>query len=272
MSHVLRNRSSSTLRCRTVSTVMATSLAVAAMLGTAPSAYADDEGNHSGHGLPYILPPEMAEVPDLDSLGIDLPDDWDDVPEAPQLTGRMPALSFDDYQFVSDDVEDAVAEVLEKTREKAHRSIDDTRNSVRDKVDNLLSIVFPTQGTFTSGFGSRWGSHHNGIDIANEMNTPIRTVMDGVVIDSGPAQGYGQWIRIKHKDGSISVYGHMETLKAQVGDFVDAGDVIAGMGTRGFSTGVHLHFEIWPDGQTPVDPIEWMKKNDVKIPWENISE
>ncbi|MDO4610175.1 M23 family metallopeptidase [Corynebacterium sp.] len=119
------------------------------------------------------------------------------------------------------------------------------------------SVSIPAIGVLTSGFGPRWGSFHYGVDIANVTNTPILAVMDGTVIDSGPAQGYGQWIRIRHDDGAVSVYGHLETLGVQVGERVLAGEQIGGMGNRGFSTGTHLHFEIHPDGETPVDPVTW---------------
>ncbi|MDN6273487.1 MAG: M23 family metallopeptidase, partial [Corynebacterium casei] len=123
----------------------------------------------------------------------------------------------------------------------------------------------PAEGAFTSGFGPRWGSFHAGIDIANSNGTPILAVMDGTVIDSGPASGYGNWIRIKHEDGSVSVYGHMESLDVAVGQQVTAGQKIAGMGNLGFSTGTHLHFEIHPDGNTAVDPIPWFAERGVNI-------
>jgi len=128
---------------------------------------------------------------------------------------------------------------------------------VSQTVQGPATTVRPAEGTFTSGFGPRWGTMHNGIDIANAIGTPILTVMNGTVIDSGPASGYGQWIRIKHDDGSVSVYGHMASLYVSVGERVAAGQTIAGMGNLGFSTGSHLHFEIHPDGATPVDPVPW---------------
>lgn len=127
------------------------------------------------------------------------------------------------------------------------------------------SVVIPALGTLTSGFGPRWGSFHYGVDIANVTNTPILAVMDGTVIDSGPASGYGQWIRILHDNGAVSVYGHLETLGVQVGERVKAGDQIGGMGNRGFSTGTHLHFEIHPDGTTPVDPVAWFLEQGLKL-------
>lgn len=123
----------------------------------------------------------------------------------------------------------------------------------------------PAEGTFTSPFGPRWGTMHQGIDIANAVGTPILAVMDGTVIDSGPASGFGNWIRIRHDDGAISVYGHMATLDVAVGQRVTAGQKIAGMGSLGFSTGSHLHFEIHPDGNAPVDPVPWLQERGITV-------
>lgn len=126
-------------------------------------------------------------------------------------------------------------------------------------------VALPASGAFTSGFGSRWGAFHSGVDIANAPGTPIYAAMAGTVIDSGPAQGYGQWIRILHDNGAITVYGHMQTLAVSVGQRVAAGEYIAGMGSLGFSTGSHLHFEIWPDGATPVDPQAWLAQHGIYL-------
>lgn len=134
-----------------------------------------------------------------------------------------------------------------------------------DLAARAPSVVAPTEGAFTSGFGPRWGSFHAGIDIANVNGTPILAVMDGTVIDSGPASGYGNWIRIQHDDGSVSVYGHMDTLNVTVGERVRAGQNIAGMGNQGFSTGTHLHFEIHPGGGAAVDPVAWFAERGVTI-------
>lgn len=134
-----------------------------------------------------------------------------------------------------------------------------------DAAMRLPSIVKPAEGAFTSPFGPRWGTLHAGIDIANANGTPILAIMDGVVVDSGPVAGFGNWIRILHGDGSISLYGHMETLDVSVGDVVHAGQKIAGMGNVGFSTGTHLHFEIHPTGNGAVDPVPWFASRGVFI-------
>lgn len=127
------------------------------------------------------------------------------------------------------------------------------------------TVVRPAEGTFTSGFGPRWGTMHAGIDIANAVGTPIYAVMAGTVIDSGPASGYGNWIRIQHDDGSMSVYGHMSSLNVAVGQRVSAGAQIAGMGNEGFSTGSHLHFEIHPSGSGAVDPVPWFAERGINF-------
>ncbi len=118
-------------------------------------------------------------------------------------------------------------------------------------------VVLPAIGTFTSGFGQRWGTFHRGIDIAGPIGTPIYAVAAGTVIDAGPAAGFGLWVRIRHDDGTISVYGHMYDFFVSVGERVPAGMQIARMGNRGDSTGPHLHFEIIVAGQH-VDPQRWL--------------
>lgn len=140
-----------------------------------------------------------------------------------------------------------------------------TERIAADLSSRLPSIVKPAEGVFTSGFGPRWGSFHNGIDIANVNGTPILAIMDGIVLDSGPASGYGNWIRIQHEDGTISLYGHMDSLDVTVGQQVHAGQRIAGMGNQGFSTGTHLHFEVHPGGGGPVDPAAWLAERGISV-------
>lgn len=126
-------------------------------------------------------------------------------------------------------------------------------------------VVLPAVGTLTSGFGARWGSTHKGIDIANSIGTPILATMAGEVIDSGPASGFGMWVRLKHADGTISVYGHINESLVSVGQQVAAGEQIATMGNRGQATGPHLHFEIWLHGEEKIDPLSWLRSNGVNI-------
>ncbi|WP_165777408.1 M23 family metallopeptidase [Amycolatopsis antarctica] len=119
-------------------------------------------------------------------------------------------------------------------------------------------VVVPAEGRFTSGYGSRWGTNHNGMDIANSIGTPIVAAMEGTVIEAGPASGFGLWVRIQHDDGTITVYGHMNSFSVSEGDRVKAGDQIAEIGNRGQSTGPHLHFEVWTGGGKKIDPRPWL--------------
>ncbi|WP_308115524.1 MULTISPECIES: M23 family metallopeptidase [unclassified Rhodococcus (in: high G+C Gram-positive bacteria)] len=119
------------------------------------------------------------------------------------------------------------------------------------------SYASPARGTYTSGFGPRWGTMHNGIDIAGPIGTPILSVADGQVIEAGPASGFGLWVRVRHDDGTVSIYGHVDTLVAVAGQRVAAGQQIATMGNRGDSTGPHLHFETVV-ADKHVDPELWL--------------
>lgn len=120
--------------------------------------------------------------------------------------------------------------------------------------------VMPTKGIFTSNFGYRWGVLHAGIDLANSIGTPILAVSDGVVIDAGPTAGYGMWVKLLHADGTVTLYGHVNTTLVSVGQRVMAGDQIATMGNRGNSTGPHLHFEVLLGGSERIDPVPWLAK------------
>ncbi|CAM3690320.1 hypothetical protein SMNI109538_07365 [Smaragdicoccus niigatensis] len=121
---------------------------------------------------------------------------------------------------------------------------------------SIGAVNLPANGPITSDFGD--GRNHQGIDIGADQGSPIRAATSGEVIDSGPAQGYGEWIRVKAADGTITTYGHNDTNLVSVGDHVTAGQVIGTVGNRGESTGPHLHFQVEPAGSGPVDPIPWL--------------
>jgi murein DD-endopeptidase MepM/ murein hydrolase activator NlpD len=125
---------------------------------------------------------------------------------------------------------------------------------------NRPQYAMPTRGIFTSGFGYRWGVLHGGIDIANSIGTPILAAADGVVIDAGPTAGYGAWVKLRHADGTVTLYGHVNSWLVNIGERVMAGDQIATIGNRGNSTGPHLHFEVLLNGTDRVDPVGWLAK------------
>ncbi|MBY4127921.1 M23 family metallopeptidase [Rhodococcus fascians] len=137
--------------------------------------------------------------------------------------------------------------------------------AAREAAARRPLFALPAQGTYTSNFGTRWGVLHAGVDVANAIGTPIYAVADGKVIDSGPAAGFGMWVRVQHADGTITVYGHIDTSTVTVGQSVMAGDQIATMGNRGFSTGPHLHFEVHLPGELKIDPLPWLASRGISL-------
>lgn len=121
-----------------------------------------------------------------------------------------------------------------------------------------VSIV---SGRVTSGFGSRWGTQHGGLDIAAPIGTPIHVPLAGTVISSGSASGFGMWVRVKHDDGTITVYGHINRSMVEVGQKVGAGQQIAEVGNRGQSTGPHLHIEVIDPSGSKLNPKPWLDAN-----------
>ncbi|WP_262386832.1 M23 family metallopeptidase [Streptomyces sp. TRM49041] len=122
----------------------------------------------------------------------------------------------------------------------------------------------PTAGRVTQGYHSG----HDGVDIANNRGTPIYSVGPGTVIVSGTASGYGQWIRIRHDDGTVTEYGHMYERLVRVNDRVNAGTLIARMGSEGQSTGPHLHFEAHSSTSSTrgTDPVPYLGARGVGLP------
>ena len=122
-------------------------------------------------------------------------------------------------------------------------------------------FIWPAQGVFTSGYGWRWGRMHKGIDIAAPVGTPIVAAASGVVISAGwNSGGYGNLVEIRHDDGSVTLYAHNDRILVRAGQYVQQGDQVSEMGSTGYSTGPHLHFEIHPSGNGAVNPMAYLPK------------
>ena len=116
-------------------------------------------------------------------------------------------------------------------------------------------FILPADGVLSQGFHL----YHEGLDLANKIGTPIFASAQGEVIFSGWDEwGLGELVKIRHKDGSITVYGHNRELLVQKGEWVEQGQEIAKMGSTGNSTGPHLHFEIHIRGKA-IDPADFIK-------------
>ncbi|MBN4925937.1 M23 family metallopeptidase [Hoyosella rhizosphaerae] len=124
--------------------------------------------------------------------------------------------------------------------------------------------IGPTYGGIVSSdFGPRWGQFHYGIDIAAPLGAAVLAVTDGVVLEAGPASGFGLWVRLSQEDGTVGVYGHVDRYLVEAGQHVRAGDMIATVGSRGHSTGPHLHYEVRKQDGTPISPRHWLAQRGV---------
>ncbi len=151
-----------------------------------------------------------------------------------------------------------------------------TTNFVKVKDENTTPVnpqpvntkwIMPCKGRITSGYGWRpqpakgASSGHSGIDIGVPIGTPIKAIADGKVISTGPAKGYGYWVRLDHGDingkNIKSEYGHISRWCVSYGQKVKQGQIIAYSGNTGISTGPHLHLTIRVN-DSPVNPLTFV--------------
>ena len=122
--------------------------------------------------------------------------------------------------------------------------------------DYFNGYIWPTHGTLTSGYGWRWGRMHRGIDVAGPVGTPIVSAAAGVVERAGwNSGGYGNLVEVRHADGSMTRYAHNSRITVRPGQRVAQGQHIADMGSTGYSTGPHLHFEVHLPNRGTVNPM-----------------
>ena len=126
-----------------------------------------------------------------------------------------------------------------------------------EAVTSLASLHFfpPVKGVISSHFDIR--AKHFGTDIVSRPKSPVSAVLDGTVIFTGWTMETGFVIEVQHQNNIVSVYKHNESLLKETGDLVRAGEPISIIGSTGelYTSGPHLHFEIWYKGR-PLDPEE----------------
>lgn len=122
--------------------------------------------------------------------------------------------------------------------------------------------IWPAKGVLSSPYGWRWGRMHKGIDIAAPVGTPIVAAAPGKVVTAGWNDGgYGNLVEVEHADGSVTLYAHNSRLLVRVGQQVRQGQQIAEMGSTGFSTGPHSHFEVHLPGRGAVNPMAMLPQS-----------
>lgn len=136
-------------------------------------------------------------------------------------------------------------------------------------LDGIPRFTMPVAGTPTSGYGARIDPiqhkeiKHPGFDLAAKTGTEVDAAADGTVVQAGPAGTYGNLVTIRHGNGVETRYAHLSATTVKAGDHVNSGEQIGNVGTTGYSTGPHLHFEVRKDGQ-PIDPAPYLPINTEK--------
>lgn len=140
--------------------------------------------------------------------------------------------------------------VLEKPREEI---VEEGTKAV--SISGSGELCWPAAGGISSPFGYRWGRLHKGIDISKTGGTNIVAADNGVVIFAGwDDSGYGNRIIINHNNGLKTTYNHLSHISVHVGQAVNKGQSIGVMGETGDATGIHLHFEVYKNGDL-VNPL-----------------
>lgn len=144
-----------------------------------------------------------------------------------------------------------------KAREQSLHALKD---AIADKKARFAATpsIWPASGEVSSRYGWRWGyDWHPGIDIADDWGSPILAAADGVVVFSDWYSGYGKMIQIDHGNGIVTLYAHNAAHHVSVGQSVQKGQHIADMGSTGYSTGPHLHYEVRVNGSA-VNPANFL--------------
>lgn len=154
---------------------------------------------------------------------------------------------------------------LQKRAEYLEKTFALLNNYFRNQSQELSTTpsVLPAQGFLSSTFGSRHNpftnapDFHEGIDITNEIGTPVVAPASGMVIFAGVKGNYGNVIEIQHDNGISTLYGHLSKIRVKLGQRVNRWDIIGEIGNTGHSTGPHLHYEVHVSDQ-PVNPIPYI--------------
>ncbi len=150
---------------------------------------------------------------------------------------------------------------MEKQLAEKEAEIKKKLESLRHGNQPQGQLAWPTQGVLISGFGNRhspiFGTtmFHSGIDIANDTGTPVIAAASGQVIEASHMGGYGNSIMVYHGGGMATFYAHLSSFAAAAGQQVKTGQIIGYIGTTGWTTGPHLHFEVRVNGvaQNPLN-------------------
>ncbi len=199
------------------------------------------------------------------SKSINLPKGWEEA-QAKANQHAKELLSTDLKDMETEDFGDYVDDLEENAKARL-ASFQEIAWYFANKKEGLNSTpsIRPSNARISSGYGyrldplgKRTSKKHNGVDFAGKPDSPIFVTADGVVRHAGWVPSFGQAILVDHGFGYSTLYAHTTGIQVKAGDVVKRGDKIATMGSSGYSTGTHLHYEVWKDGQ-PVNPRNYFK-------------
>jgi murein DD-endopeptidase MepM/ murein hydrolase activator NlpD len=151
----------------------------------------------------------------------------------------------------------AAPETLVRRQEQLDQQLGKVERKLSDEALMLAHtpVVAPVVGVITDGFGPRLDpvtgkpAFHEGLDISVAIGTVVTAPADGVVVFANRDSGYGRLIKINHGYGYTTLYGHLEKFLVKEGAKVTRGQPIGKVGMSGRTTGPHLHYEVWKDGE-----------------------
>ncbi len=177
-----------------------------------------------------------------------------------------------DLKIIECETQDEM-ELPENTLETAKEEVYKKLNLIQEEkiriekttINGIKLAVLPVQGTITSRYGvsSRIrSSNHTGLDIATAKGTPIKVAASGTVTCAKYSGSYGNLVKIDHGNGVETWYAHTSKMNVTEGQTIEAGEIIAEVGSTGNSTGPHLHFEIRLNGEhiNPEEAYENIEK------------
>ena len=176
-----------------------------------------------------------------------------------RYTENEEEIQTDNLEVAKNDIQ---AKVMEKIEEQQKQEKEKQRIDSMPEINGIKLAYTPITGTISSRYGvsSRIrSSNHTGLDIASPLGTPIKAVATGTVICASYSGAYGNLVKVDHGNGVETWYAHTSKMHVSVGKKVEAGEVIAEVGSTGNSTGAHLHLEIRINGEH-VNPQEYLYK------------
>lgn len=187
--------------------------------------------------------------------------------------------SYLDTKLLEKNVKDSDSTISRRSYELAVRYVQDQAKDSEASFQEIISYIteqrarltavpsgWPVKGWITASFGSRIDpftgtlSYHAGVDIANDIGTPVKATADGVILtaDFEPT-GYGNLVSINHGNGYITKYGHMLKYVVSPGQHIKKGQVIGYLGNTGRSTAPHLHYEVKLNG-VAINPVKYLNR------------